>query len=79
MDRYIVVEISEDARRIAKNANPFVEGALNIDHSWHTNVLNIAEEDIKSLGHNAIKLFLAGPPCKKKKVHARRRSNYVQD
>jgi hypothetical protein len=62
MDRYIAVEIPEDARRVAKNANPFVEGALNIDHSWHTNVLNITEEEIKPLGHNAVRLFLAGPP-----------------
>jgi hypothetical protein len=54
MDQYIAVEVSEDARRIAKNANPSIEGALNIDHSWHTNVLNITEEDIKSLGHNAV-------------------------
>ena len=46
IDRYIAIEISEDARRNAKNANPSIEGALNVDHRWHTNVLNITEEDI---------------------------------
>ena len=63
LDRYLAVEISEDARRIAKNANPFIEGKLNIDHSWHTNLYNMTETGIEALGHNAVKLFLAGPPC----------------
>ena len=63
LDRYLAVEISEDARRIAKNANPYIKGKLNIDHSWHTNLYNITEPDIEALGHDSIKLFLAGPPC----------------
>ena len=32
-DRYLAVEISEDAHRIAKNANPHIEGKLKIDRS----------------------------------------------
>ena len=64
LDRYLAVEMSEDARRIAKNANPHNEGKLNIDHSWHTNLYNIIEADTEALRHNSTKLFLAaGPPC----------------
>ena len=62
-NRYIAVEIDADARAIAKNANPDKPGLPRIDHSWHSNVYNITEEDIERLGHNSIKMFLAGPPC----------------
>ena len=62
-DRYLAAEISEDARRIAKNVNPNIVGKPNIDHNWHSNVLDITEEGIAALGHNSVKVFLAGPPC----------------
>ena len=62
-NRYIAVEISEDAKRIARNANPPTSGMPHIDHSWHSNVHDITEQDIEDLGQNSIKLFLAGPPC----------------
>ena len=58
-DRYIAVEISEDAKRIARNANPPMSGIPHIDHSWHSDIHDITEQDIKNLGHNSIKLFLA--------------------
>ena len=62
-DRYLAVEISADARQIARNLNPDIKDKSRIDHSWHSNLLNITEEDIAKLGHNSIALFLAGPPC----------------
>ena len=63
IDRYLAVEISADARDIAKNANDKANGATVIDHSWHSNILNITEQDIADLGHGNIKMFMAGPPC----------------
>lgn len=62
-DRYIAVEIDDDAKKIARNANPHAAGAPRIDHSWHSNILNITEQDIADLGQGNIKLLLAGPPC----------------
>ena len=63
LNRYIACEISEDAKRIAKNVNPDIDKGSNIDHSWHSIIFNIAEEDIKALGNDSIKMYLAGPPC----------------
>ena len=59
-NRYLAVEISRDAR----NANLDKPGAPRIDHSWHTDMLQIIEQDVIDLGHNSIKQFLAGPPYK---------------
>ena len=60
-NRYLVTEISRDARPIARKADPDRPGAPRIDHSWHTDMLQITEQDIVGLGHNSIKQFLAGP------------------
>ena len=56
-DKYLAVEISEDAKIIARNANPDNPGKPRIDHGWHSNLYNITEEDIAALGHDSIKLF----------------------
>ena len=63
ISRYIAVEISKDAKRIACNANPHEPNMPNIDHSWHSNAWDITEQDIAKLGHNNIKMFMPGPPC----------------
>ena len=62
-DRYIAVETSKDARLIATDANHNSPGLPRIDHSWHTNLLDIIEADIIALGYNSIKQLLSGPPC----------------
>ena len=61
--RYLAVEISSDARDIAKNVSDKMNKTAIIDHSWHSDILNIAEEDIAALGNGNIKLFIAGSPC----------------
>ena len=63
-DRHLAVEISRDARLIARNTNADQPGAPRIVHSWHTDMLQITEQDVIDLGHNSIKQFLVGPPCK---------------
>jgi hypothetical protein len=60
--RYLACEISEDARKIAVNANPSTD-KFHLDHSWHHNAYDITEADIAALGRNSVKMFLSGPPC----------------
>ena len=60
--RYLACEISDDAKKIATNANP-VTDKFHMDHSWHSNAWNITEADIAALGYNSVKMFLSGPPC----------------
>ena len=77
-DRYLAVEISEDARLIASNACPHKLDRPRLDHSWHSNMLDITEQDIIDLGYNSIKQFLAGTPCQdfcKLRLITRRRAN----
>lgn len=50
INRYIAVEIDEDAKCIAKNASPHKDGKMNLDHTWHSNLYNITEDDIIALG-----------------------------
>jgi site-specific DNA-cytosine methylase len=62
-DRYIGVENDEMARRICMNANRPDVGFPGVDHSWHSNVCNINEQDVMDLGVGNIRMLLFGAPC----------------
>ena len=61
--RFISVECKDSARRAASCANPRSSTFPGLDHSWHTFVEAITEDDIAALPKGALKLFLAGFPC----------------
>ena len=61
--RFISVECKDSARRAASCANPRTSTFPGLDHSWHTFVEQITEDDIAALPKGALKLFLAGFPC----------------
>ena len=63
VSRFIAVETEEDARSICQNANPATATFPGVDHTWKSNVFDIAESDIAALGFNAIKMVGLGPPC----------------
>jgi site-specific DNA-cytosine methylase len=63
LDRYLAVEIDEDAKRISQAANPKTECFPGIDHSWHSDVSLIKEQDIRDLGAGNIKILAFGAPC----------------
>ena len=65
VDRIIGVECDEVARVICQNANPPAPESSfpGVDHSWHTNVFEIKEQDVIDLGYNSVKLLAWGAPC----------------
>jgi hypothetical protein len=78
LDRYLAVEIDEDARRISQAANPKTSSFPGIDHSWHSNVCDITEQDIRDLGAGNVKIVAFGAPCEdmsKLRLIVRRKRN----
>ena len=63
ISRYIGVEIDPVAQKIGDNANPKTTTFPGIDHSWHCDIAQITEDDIKSLGENNISYVTFGTPC----------------
>jgi hypothetical protein len=62
--RYIGIETSAVARTICNNLNPPNKSHFNgVDHSWHTDVYHVTEDDIAALGHNRIKMYIMATPC----------------
>jgi hypothetical protein len=62
-DRYIGVELEQHARSVGQAANPRSPSFCGIDHNWHSDLLNITEQDIVDLGPGNVKLFIFGAPC----------------
>jgi hypothetical protein len=62
-DRFIAVEQDQTAKLICSNVNNGEEGIPAPDHDWHSDVYDITEDDIASLGTGNIKLFAWGAPC----------------
>ena len=62
--RYIGVELNPTSRTICDNVNsPELSEFGGVDHSWKSNVFNIQESDIISLGHNTVKQLVIAAPC----------------
>jgi hypothetical protein len=59
----IAVENDEVARVMCQNANPATAQFPGVDHSWKSNVFEIAEADIAHFGFNVINFLGLGPPC----------------
>ena len=60
--RYIAVEINDSVKKICNTANPKTIDFPGVDHSWHSDIFNITEQDIAKL-HN-LELITAAPECK---------------
>ena len=64
ISRYIGMETSAVARIICNNLNPLDKSHFNgVDHSWHTGIYHVTEDDIAALGHNRIKMYIMATPC----------------
>ena len=62
--RYIAVEKDDIARVVCDNVNDGSDGGIMADHSWSSDVYDITEDKVKSLGPGNIKHVSFGPPCK---------------
>ena len=62
-DRFMAVEQDLTAKLICSNANNGKASIPAPDHDWHSDVYDIAEDDIASLGTGNNKLFAWGAPC----------------
>ena len=61
VDRYVAIEIDNDAKRIAQFANPREGRFPGIDHSVCSNMYHLTEQQIIDMGR--IVLFIGATPC----------------
>ena len=62
-DCYIAVEKDRTARMVSKAVHVNVGSGIPVHHEWVTDVFELTEELVKSLGEGNIALLAAGPLC----------------